>query len=72
MFVINRCECIGSEEIMDQIFLVALTAHDARTVTSCNDTLWINLEFSAEIVKVHPITCYETTEAGWRCTCTLL
>ena len=63
---------MGSEEIMDQMFLVALTAHHARTVRSCIDTLRINLEFSAEIVKVHPITCYEATEVGWRCRCTLL
>ena len=72
MLVTIRCECIGSEEKMDQIFLVALTAHHARVLTSYIDTLWINLGFSAEILKVRPVTCYEATKAGWRCRCTLL
>ena len=53
---------------MGQIFLVALTAHHTATLTSCNDNLWINLEFYEEILSVHLITCYEATDVG----CTLL
>jgi hypothetical protein len=64
MIVTNRCECIGSDTKMDRIFLAALTARHARTLTSCIDSLWINLEFSAEIVNVRPITCCEATEVG--------
>jgi hypothetical protein len=38
---------------IDPIIFVALIAHHASIIMSCNGTLWIDVGFSAPVARVH-------------------